>query len=315
MLSAAPRQLAPGSRLVYRPALLGSARVHFAQGNCNRDVWQLLWEIDQHSDRFEWDSAPLLASAPETDAEPDPGAAFDPLPRPLSQPKTYSGLESALKDSLYRNNSLTLWRSRTLKDVSAPGESKEDFLCRLEPRLKEIRQRDRLKFWKQVLQTIERVFKTALPVILLILRSKDGGSSRTKGHLSGADTGRRSKGSGRVAGTDDMAAIASTPAANEISQIVGAAAEALNKGGGAHHRTRDDGSMSKALATGELPPRQNSTESQPADEFGELEAINVRPKKSDITVSSVVLVWAPYAAAKSGEGERLFDIELKAEGA
>src|SRR5206468_5531417 len=83
-----------------------------------------------------------LAEA-DLERDPQPGAAFAPLPGPASQAKNYEGWKKSLAEALYRTSKLSLFRSTALKTVSNPGESERDFRVRLQQIARE--QRDAAK--------------------------------------------------------------------------------------------------------------------------------------------------------------------------
>ncbi len=127
-------KLAAGSQLLYRPALLGSARMHFNQASAKVDVWQtpdLLLAVDGEGDKFVWDDAATLAKSPDLEKEPGAGGTFGSLPAALARPKTYNELEGALKDTLYRTGRLKVWKCKTLGQISAASETEEAFRARL----------------------------------------------------------------------------------------------------------------------------------------------------------------------------------------
>src|SRR5262249_28110331 len=105
-------ELPPGGKVGYRPALLGQAKVHFAQAAAGIDVWQdiaLLLPIDQTVPAETWaKSEDQEDGGPDLESQPEAGAAFAALPGELSRPKRYTELATALKDHLYRSRKLKL---------------------------------------------------------------------------------------------------------------------------------------------------------------------------------------------------------------
>jgi hypothetical protein len=123
-----------GATVLYRPALLGTARVHFAQSSTGVDEWQevtLLLPIDESLPADVWGEAEDREERPELDNQPEAGAKFAALPGELARPKRYSELTTALKDSLYRNRKLKIFKCAALKATSSPDESEADFRVRL----------------------------------------------------------------------------------------------------------------------------------------------------------------------------------------
>jgi hypothetical protein len=64
--------------------------------------------------------------------EPDPQVAFTQPAAPLSQSSYFRSLKSDVKKYLDRNETITVYRNRSLKTTSRPNESEADFFERLE---------------------------------------------------------------------------------------------------------------------------------------------------------------------------------------
>lgn len=130
-----------GPKPTYRPALLGVARLHYADKKTGVDHWETIGVMSPASngqqddawrgERLFVNALPKLSNAPET------GASFAPLPSPMAQAKNYPAWSKALKDRLYQARKLTVWTCPALKATSRPGETEEAFRARLERELKE----------------------------------------------------------------------------------------------------------------------------------------------------------------------------------
>ena len=107
-------------------------------------------------------------SAPDLETQPEAGAQFAELPGELSRPKRYSELSTALKDHLYRNRKLNLWKCAALKQTSQPDESEAEFRVRLGQLARE--QRDglveklRQKYAPKLASLQERIRKAQVKV-------------------------------------------------------------------------------------------------------------------------------------------------------
>ncbi len=300
-------KLASDSRLVYRPALLGSARVHFAQASTHVDVWrpaELLLAVDGEGDKFVWDDAQALDEAPELDKEPGAVATFDSLPAVLARPKTYNELESALKEMLYRTRKLQLWQSKSLKQVSTPDESEDGFRARLTQHareqcdeqveklqtrhdstvaaLKEKRrkaeqavEKQRSQFYQQLYQTIWKILQTVLAAL----------ASRKL-----------------------------TSAANvqRMGTSMGAAGKISKEHGDVQHAAETLSSIDEQIAAADAEFEREKEKLSAGVDSIPLEDVSLQPKKSDISVSRVVLVWTPYAIAADGSHNPLYRVSSAA---
>ncbi|MCH5373041.1 MAG: ATP-binding protein, partial [Planctomycetes bacterium] len=131
-----PRKAVPSTmQLVYRPGLLGTARLHYVDSKSATDVWRpvaLLVPAGDAATDDPWSRATKLSRGdPSLDSEPDRSAGFAELPAELSQAKNYSGWSKKLKDHLYRDHLLTIWHCPDLKAYSGSEESEADFRVRL----------------------------------------------------------------------------------------------------------------------------------------------------------------------------------------
>ncbi|MFM1802298.1 MAG: hypothetical protein RJA81_1650 [Planctomycetota bacterium] len=129
---------------IYRPALLGEARLHFTQTTAEIDLWEkvsLLASFDSGQISEEpWAEAELFEEhPPERQKQPEPDAGYAQLPAELAKPKSYSILATGLKDHLYRNHTLSLFKYPAMKLVSEPGESEGDFRIRVSGKVAEKR--------------------------------------------------------------------------------------------------------------------------------------------------------------------------------
>lgn len=130
-------------KTVYRPGLLGEAKLHFIQTAGGIDLWEkvaLIADINDTLPDEPWQSAEMLVEeAPEREKTPDDEAGFSPMPGDLAKSKTYSVLATGLKDHLYRNHTLKLFKYAPLKLLSNPGESEGDFRVRAAAKVSEQR--------------------------------------------------------------------------------------------------------------------------------------------------------------------------------
>ena len=109
-------RLEPGESILYRPAILGVARLHYADKKAGVDHWEtlaLLQPVDDAMPAEPWaESEPFDDGVPELDKAPQAGARFAPLPPELARAKCYAEWTKSLKNYLYRE--------RTLRPVELP---------------------------------------------------------------------------------------------------------------------------------------------------------------------------------------------------
>ena len=123
----------PG-RVLYRPALLGVARLHYTDKKSGVDHWETLGSAScRRGDAgggLEWRRS---THRPRSRAGQDARARgkLRPLAGPLTRAKSYAEWTKGLKNYLYREHKLTVWSCPDLKAYSRPEESERDFRVRL----------------------------------------------------------------------------------------------------------------------------------------------------------------------------------------
>jgi len=291
------------ARIQYRPALLGVAKMHFTQSRYGLDFWEEsvhLALLDDSPREAIWDEAAELESLPELAASPAPGASLAALPAVACQSKSYEAWKKTLSESLYRNRSLALFSSAELKQVSRSGESEGAFRVRLATILREKRDKDvealrarhaakmaslqnrisraRQRISVEQSQYEAQKLQTAISTGAAILGALFGRKTLSVGNLGRSTTAVR--GAGRTV---------------RESQDVGRAVES-------EEQLRQDLAALQSLVESEVAIIQRGADAASLP----LERVVVRPKKSDIQVGQVLLVWTPWQIAADGVAQKSF---------
>jgi len=288
-----------GASVHYEPMLLGVAKVYYANAKvgvaAQKEVC-LLGEFSEGPSPVDWDEA-REAEVKESDLEKfphDPDSSFGELPREASNAKRYPEWGTAFKEWVYRNRKLEVFKSPSLGTVSEPGESERDFRIRLtqasrekrDQQVERLRQKyapkiatltDRIRRAEQAVerekaQATQQKLTTAISFGATILTALTGRKAVSQSTLGRAATAAR--GAGRTL---------------KESQDVARAGENVE-------------ALSKQLADLQALLDQETEEIKAgADPLAEaLETCEVRPKKTDISVSLVSLVWFPYMRDSKG---------------
>jgi hypothetical protein len=282
--------LSPGQTLTYRPALLGQARLHFTQASAGVDAWQdvsLILAVADQLPAALWESAEEQAEPPELETQPEANATFANLPGELSRPKRYTELTTALKDYLYRHQKLQLWKCPSLKATSNAGESQADFRIRLTQQAREARdeqveslrqkyapkvaalderiRKANLKLEKEKSQATEKTISAALSVGASILGAMFSRKLASSANVNRAATSMRQ--ASRIARERQ-----DVSDANESIEVL---------------------QQQKADLEAELRTQTEQVQTELAPDKLPLEEVTIQPKKSDINVSAVTLVWLP----------------------
>jgi hypothetical protein len=297
------RGLVPqGAKVLYRPAVLGTARVHFTQTTTGVDVWKtltLLAAIDDQAGPDLWAEAAVLEEeSPELENQPDSPSSFAELPGELSRPKTFASLTTALKDHLYRNQKLTVWKCAALKEVSQPGESESDFRVRLSQSGRESRdaaiEKLRQKYAPKIAALQEQVRKAEARVE----REKAQASQQTFSTVVAMGSSIL----GAMFGRKLMSSTNLTRAASSMR----AAGRAVQQRQDVSQANESVEAVQQRLAELDAQFQAETDKIQSGFDVAALDLVEVaiQPKKADISISQVALVWEPWIVKGDGTMER-----------
>ena len=283
----------PDHGVVYRPAILGRARVRYARPSPRIEVDREVICMAPAGDALgesAWEAAETFAEAPEVEPAPRQGA-FAPLPPALSGPRGYASLAASLKSHLGRTSKLAAWRAAAIDAVSQPGESEGEFRARIAHRVKE---------WRD--ERIEEVrAKTATKLAALVDRID---RARQKGEKEKAEAKNQSLQTYVSIGT---AVIGALFGRKKISATtIGRAATSMRSASRATRQQADVAHAEESLQV--LEERRAALEEEIEQELDRirldaapdriaLEEIDIPARKTDIAVEAVVLAWVPERSA------------------
>ncbi|MDX1961989.1 MAG: type IV secretion system DNA-binding domain-containing protein [Pirellulales bacterium] len=280
-----------GKGVEYRPALYGTAKVHYqnaAQGIDHSENVTFLVPVDGKLTDEVWTSAEDMTEAGvDLDSGPEDGARFATLPAALCKAKAYEGFASDLRDSLYRTKRLPLWKYAKLKIVSQPGESQAEFRIRLSQAARELRDTEleklRQKYSPKMTALKEQIRKAEQKVAkekeqargtviqsVITIGSSVIGSVFGRKLASSANVGRAA--TGARAASRALSQQADVGHAEETVEALNARFEEMNQ-----EFKLECEKIENTVQADKLP----------------LEELCLTPKKADITVNKVVLAWMP----------------------
>lgn len=292
-----------GGSALYRPALYGLARVRFADRAAELDLWQevkCLALLDEATAEQPWEQArlvdrelPLERGAP-TDGE------FAALPVAAARAASYPRWSKELVDFLYRRHTLRLYRCPAVKLVGRGDEGRGEFIARVRLALREMRDRELAK--------LEGRYSPRLAGLQERIRRAEERVRREEAQLK-----QQKVQTAISVGTTVLGALFGRKAIS--ASTVGRATTAA-RGVGRAAREREDVERAleeKARLEAELAALEAEFEGEAArlkDPLGEVdrlvEEVEIRPRKTDITVLRLQLVWTPWAPQASGSLEPLF---------
>jgi hypothetical protein len=284
--------------LVYRAGVLAAATVHFvASGSGASTVTRIrrIAEAPETTLALNWENATNLeATLEDLDREPHPGATFAPIPEVMAKAASYRSWGGDFADWAYRTQTVETFKSATFKLTSNPGETEEDFRGRLALAAEAQKARESEKIYtkyagkktaleqkimraeqtreREIEQAKGRQTQTAISFGSTILSMFTGRKKLSSGTLGRATTAMRDVGRSMDQSGDVRRAEESLFALRD--KLIGLETE-----------------EQEAIAAMEAK----------FDAYSEsLDTVLMRPRKSDITVDSLGLVWMPYWQDESG---------------
>ncbi len=293
--SQAPKEAA----LTYQAKLFGSASVHYSDSKLGveQDVAaSLLAEFPNGVSAVDWNSgAALDLTDDEIESEAAEGARFAPPPPTAAKSKQYAAWKKSLTDQLYRSQKLDLFYCADLDQYSNPAESERDFRVRLQQSAREERdaqaEKLRAQFGPKVAALEERIRKAQQVVEKQREESRSSmwGTFISAGStVAGAFLGRK-KISAATLGKAATAARGVGRVAKKESDV-GRATENVE----ALQQQLDD-------LEAQFHTELDSLASKVDPATIALETKTIKPKKTNISVRTVALAWAPYWQAPAAD--------------
>jgi len=301
----APALSAPdaGTRLVYRPSLRAQATLHFARSIVGVDEWKPIairapldtkvtdpWTQMQRSG----ESLPDFSDHPVSDA------SFAALPAAASQAKNYPRWSKSLKTRLYRSQTLNVFRCKSPKLVGTAGESEGEFRGRLATAVRQQRDLRIEKLRKRYAPKLKRVQERVERALVKVEKEQEQYEQQKSQTLIsigatvvGALFGRKLLGS-RSVGRATTAARGFGRAARERGDIARA-----------EERVED---LREELAEleKEFEADVDALRAEIDPTAFNVEEVAVRPRKADLAIDRILLVWEPWNVDDSGIAEPTF---------
>lgn len=292
------------TRRLYRPALLGTADLHFANAQAGVDTWETVSYLTVLATRQTgnvWSKAESLPEGePAMDREPVEDVEFASLPAAAGRSKSYTSWEKAFKTYLYQSHTLTLWKCTSPKLTASVGESEADFRVRVREAAREGRDTAVEKLRKRYTPKLARLQDQIRRAEERMGREESQyGQQKMQTAISmgatvlGALFGRK------------LGSVGNVGRATTTMRGVGRAAREREDIARAKRRVEE---LHAKLADLEVEFEDETArlrdEADP--ELIEIKELPVRPRKSDITIRQVALAWLPFSVGEDGVAEAAF---------
>ncbi len=280
-----------GSALTYRPQIAGIAQVRFADTKTRVDLSQdvtCLTPITDAAVPVSWDQGKEAnLTAADLEKEAQSGGHFATLPAAAGQAKNYSLWSRDFSAWLYGSQKVELLLSPSLKQISNVGEPERDFRVRLGQAARE--QRD------EAADALRKKYASKLTTMQNRIQRAQEAMQREAGQAKAAQMQTAIS-----FGTTLLTAFMGRKAAS--LSTLGRATTAARGVGRSMKEQGDVGRAAENLQT--LQQQYNDLDAELKAEIDalaakidplteELETVSIRPKKSDISVQLVALVWEP----------------------
>ncbi|WP_417395684.1 helicase HerA domain-containing protein [Gimesia chilikensis] len=300
--------LPQGSRLVYRPGVLGLAKLRYADAKSKVDLWQdvaLLISLTSDVPESLWEEAtPIPVGDLDYQDQPADQARFSAVDTALTRNKQYTTWEKDLKNYLYQERPLKLWFSSDPKLYSDPDETEADFRARLKLLLREERdlQIEKLRAkYASKLETIQNRIRTAEERVAR--EESQYSDKKMSSFLSigttifGAIMGRK------------IASATNVRKASTAARSVGRAAKEYDDIERAKEALKVQQQKYEELEA-EFQQELDELEAPIRPEDLEIEEYLVRPRKSDLMINEVAFTWLPWSVDEAtGISEPLYQRE------
>jgi hypothetical protein len=275
----------------WRGVVYGAARIHYTDAKLKVDAVKDLHvttPLVEGALPLDWDAAEPSDARPEdlVPSMPNPNASFAPLPPAALDAKKYTEWTKDFGQWVQRSESLTLFSAPGLKQTSAVDESERDFRLRLQQAGRESRD--------AAVQKLRDSYAGKLARLTQRVQSAQEGVAREESQASQQKTQTMvSFGAtllGAVLGRKAMTA-----------STLGRATTAVRGVGRSMKETQDVARAQDKVA--EAQQELKALEDELAEEVaaltaseaaaGEVETIEIKPKRGGVDVRLVALTWAP----------------------
>ena len=284
--------------LVYRAGVLAAATVNFVSTGTGASASTRIRRIAEAPETalaLNWEKATELeATLEDLDREPYPGATFTPLPAAMAKVASYRSWGGDFADWAFRTETVEILKSPGFKLSSDPGETEDDFRARLSKAADQQRDEQSEKLKKQF-----STKKAALEQKLLKAeQTREREAEQAKGRKMQTAISFGATILSMFTGRKKLSSTTLGKATTAMRDV----GRSMDQGGDVKRAEESIEALKQKLADLETEEQEalEALESKIDPESETLEKVLMRPRKSDITVDSLGLVWMPFWQDESG---------------
>jgi len=304
-LSAA-RPRPEGATLLYRPALLSSAQLHFADARRGIDVWLPVTALaplaEGRAPADPWSEATWSDRAPPALAdEGAPDAGYAPLPSGAASPERYAGWRKRFASAVYRERTLPLFYCVSVKAWSDGEQDEGAFRARLCELAREQRDRGVADLRERYAEKLRRLQERLRRANEQIGVQEAQAAEQTQSTLISAGTALLGALLGRKA--------LSVGSAGRLGTTLRRGSRIVKERADVERAQRDANAVREQLAQleTELAQEVAELEETPDPASFDVEERPLRARKGDLSVAPVTLVWTPWALGADGTATPLLE--------
>ena len=293
--------------VVYRPALLGRARMHYVDRTLDVDTWMsrdFIVEIRQQVGQDPWDAATLVdETSLQLASEPNGDARFAVLTGELLNPDSYRDWGKLLENFIYRSLSLSVWTSTQLKEHSRPDETEADFRIRLAQQAREQRDLEIEKLRKRNASKFQTLQNRLHAAEQRIAREKSqaqragfDAAISIGSALFGALLGRK------------LTSVTNVSKASSSMRSIGRASQQRGDVQLAEDKYETIEAEIAALNQ-TIEHEQNAIAAAYEPEALVLDATPISPRKSDLDLQPISLLWLPWVETSDGRLRPAYELK------
>lgn len=126
--------LSANKRLEYRPGLISNCKLHYVHSPSGIDLWKEITVLQTISSRMPkrmWDSIKTSETPPPLNNEGEQEAHFANVPEEIADIKNYKTWQGDLENRLHQSERYEVWQSVSMNEYARPGETLRDFRIRM----------------------------------------------------------------------------------------------------------------------------------------------------------------------------------------
>ncbi len=273
----------------YLPKVLGKAKLHFVDSKNALDVWEAITFILPSLDdgkTVNWSDGINIPDV-KFDTAPASNSTFEEIPSGLAQEKNYAALAKSLALCLYQNETYKIYKAKDFNITSKSGETEGDFRARVVLSIREKRD--------ELIKKVRDKYSSKLNTITEKMKRAEGkaGDKQQKSFINKI----------QAAISFIMTLLGALMGRGKITQTtISRAGTSLRRAG---QISKDSQDASQAQESYEnLQQQQAEIQKQMDSEIDAIginvdpqsinvETISIPPRKSDISVEQIALIWCP----------------------